>query len=121
MKNLKKLREQQRATQKAVADFLGVSRVAYTNYENGIRQPGFDILKKLSKLFDVSIDYILDNAPVLTAAEDLPIEADPSVLILAAEETDLIEKYRALSPEVKDHIMNYVNFEYAQRPPETKH
>ncbi len=58
-KKLKELRKAQNLSQKQVADKIGVTLSAYSNYEQGIREPSYDILKKLCKLFDVTSDYLL--------------------------------------------------------------
>lgn len=61
MKHLKELRIQRKLTQKDVADFLQISRSAYTNYETDRREPDRETLLKLSEYFDVSVDYLMDS------------------------------------------------------------
>ncbi|MDE3837895.1 XRE family transcriptional regulator [Bacillus methanolicus] len=56
---LVKLRKENNYTQQRVADFLGITRPAYTAYERGTRQPDYDILTKLADFYDVSVDYLL--------------------------------------------------------------
>lgn len=64
MNSLKRLRKAKGITQKEVADYLGVSNSAYSQYETGTRQPSLDILTKLSEYFGVSTDEILGiNTP----------------------------------------------------------
>ena len=60
---LKSLREDRDLHQKDVASYLGVSRSAYSNYENGSREPGIEILKKLADFFRVSMDELLGYTP----------------------------------------------------------
>lgn len=57
--NLKNLRNKKKLTQHEVALHLGLSQQAYANYENGKRQPDYEILLKLSDFFGVSVDYLL--------------------------------------------------------------
>ena len=59
MNNLKILRKQKGVMQADVADFLGVSRTSYTQYESGKRGLSAEMLSKLSDYFGVSIDVIL--------------------------------------------------------------
>ena len=61
MKLIKELREKKHLTQKEVADYLGITRVAYTQYELGKRSPDHGTIVKLANLFSVSTDYILGN------------------------------------------------------------
>jgi repressor LexA len=61
MNNLASLRKEKGLTQKDVADYLGISRQAYANYEAQNREPDINTLKSLSEFFGVTIDYILGN------------------------------------------------------------
>lgn len=56
---LKNLRESKNLLQKDVAKELGITKSAYSNYEQGIRFPTYDILIKICKFYNVSADYLL--------------------------------------------------------------
>ena len=56
---LKKLRLESGQTLKSVAKELNLSISAYSNYEQGIREPSLETLAKICKFFDVSADYLL--------------------------------------------------------------
>ena len=58
-KRIRDLREDNDLTQKQVANKLKCSQQVYSNYELGQRDIPTDILIALSKLYNVSIDYIL--------------------------------------------------------------
>ncbi|MBD5129368.1 MAG: helix-turn-helix transcriptional regulator [Ruminococcaceae bacterium] len=55
---LKILREKHELTQSEVADYLKTSQSYYAQYENGHRPIPFERVVELSRLYDVSIDYI---------------------------------------------------------------
>ncbi|MBQ6884706.1 MAG: helix-turn-helix transcriptional regulator [Clostridia bacterium] len=57
---VRNLREDRDLTQKQVAHELNCSQQVYSNYELGQRDLPTDILIKLSKFYNVSIDYILE-------------------------------------------------------------
>lgn len=59
---LKSLRKTKKYNQQQVADKLGITRQAYTNYESGKRVPEVQTLEKLAQLFDVSVDYLLGRS-----------------------------------------------------------
>lgn len=59
MKYLKELRLKKGVSQQAVADYLKITRQAYSNYENGNRSPDNEILLKLAEYFGTSVDVIL--------------------------------------------------------------
>ena len=56
---LKALRAQR--SQSELANELNVSRGAVGMWESGERLPNYEMLKKISNYFNVSIDYLLDN------------------------------------------------------------
>ena len=58
---LKKLRKQRNLNQLKVAMDLNISRESLSYYENGKRNPDIQILKDMSKYFNVSIDYIING------------------------------------------------------------
>ena len=60
-KRLGDLRIDHDMTQKEVAEYLGCQREVYRRYEKGIRTIPIDFLIKLSKLYKVSIDYIVEE------------------------------------------------------------
>lgn len=59
-KRIRALREDNDFTQKQIAEKLNCSQQVYSNYELGQRDIPTDILIKLSKLYNVSADYILE-------------------------------------------------------------
>lgn len=61
MTRLKELRKAKNLTQAEVADFLGITRAAYTNIENGKREPDNSTLVRLSEYFNTSTDYLLER------------------------------------------------------------
>ena len=67
-RRIRDLREDRDKTQKEIARELNCSQQVYSNYELGQRDIPTDILIKLSKFYDVSVDYILgisDNPKIL--------------------------------------------------------
>ena len=59
-RRIRDLREDHDLTQKEVAKKLSCSQQVYSNYELGQRDIPTDILIKLSRLYNVSTDYILE-------------------------------------------------------------
>ena len=56
---LKLLRKEKGVSQKVVAKEIGVTLSAYSNYEQGIREPSNQILINLCKYYNVSADFLL--------------------------------------------------------------
>ena len=59
-KRIRELREDNDLTQKQLAKELNCSQQVYSNYELGQRDIPTDILIKISKIYNVSTDYILE-------------------------------------------------------------
>lgn len=59
MIGLRKIRKLRKLNQQKVAMELNISREALSHYENGKREPSLDMLVKMSRYFNVSIDYLI--------------------------------------------------------------
>lgn len=58
-KKIKEYRESNNLTQSEIADILEVKPTTISKYESGILEPNIESLKKLSQMFNVSIDELL--------------------------------------------------------------
>lgn len=90
------LRKKQKITQQTIADYLGITRPAYTAYERGSRQPDYEILEKIADYYKVSVDYLLgrtnnpspqksDSLPELTEKEEQDIAKDLERMLKALD------------------------------------
>ncbi len=61
MLGLIQIRKMKKYSQQKVAMDLSISREAISYYENGKRNPDIETLCKLSKYFNVSIDYLING------------------------------------------------------------
>ncbi len=94
---LRILRTKRHLSQQEMADILGITRTAYNKYENGAIQPTLNV-KKLSRFFNVSTDYLLgmNEDPAATIPNDTHLEAQ-------------IKKYLALTEthrEIVDELID---------------
>ena len=64
---LREKRLEHHYTQQEMSDMLGISLNAYQKYEQGVREPSFATLIRISDILDVSIDYLLGRDAWLTA------------------------------------------------------
>lgn len=58
-RRLKQLREEKKLSQEEVAKKIGVGRTTYAMYEQGNRQPDYDILIAIAEFYEVSVDYLI--------------------------------------------------------------
>lgn len=75
---LAKLRTERKKTHQDMADMLGITRQAYSHYENGKREPDYSTLGRLASYFEVSIDYLLGKSNV-RSFEEVEVDVDPSI------------------------------------------
>lgn len=59
MNRIKDIREDKDISQKELAKKLNIARTTLSGYERQISEPPFEILIKISKIFNVSVDYII--------------------------------------------------------------
>lgn len=98
--NLRRLRRLRGWRQREAGEALGMTRAAYANYENGLRSPKPEVLLRLAKLYQVSVDALLGH-------EAADINA------LAPQEALLLEKYRLLAADARAHFLRLVELEAA--------
>lgn len=59
---IKDLRQSRGLNKRQMAELLELPYTTYNNYEIGAREANSDVLKKISKIFGVSVDYLIDNS-----------------------------------------------------------
>ena len=85
---LKMLREARHLTQLQVAERVGISKAMISAYETAIKTPSVEMLIRLARLFNVSVDYLISVDSVVglnVAGLD-----DDSVALLAS----MVEKLK---------------------------
>jgi transcriptional regulator with XRE-family HTH domain len=70
MKRLKLLREKLGKTQQEVAEYLNITRAAYSQYELGTRSPDYKTLIKLADYYYCSADYLLERTDIKNPYKD---------------------------------------------------
>ena len=73
MDRLKLLRKEAQLSQQMMADALGVSRQAYSNYEAGNREPSYETALQLANYFNVTTDYLLGNEEATPKEDDIKV------------------------------------------------
>jgi transcriptional regulator with XRE-family HTH domain len=66
-KRLKDLREEKKLTTREMSAMLNIGKSTFSNYENDTRKPDYELLKKLSEYFEVSLDYLLGKTNIKNA------------------------------------------------------
>lgn len=95
MNRIKELRSELGLLQAGLAKMLKVRQNTVSNWETGRHEPDQDALLEMSKIFDVSIDYILGNTDIKKA----PSYEDAG---LSTEEAELLKLFRKAPPALQD-------------------
>lgn len=99
--NLRKVRLACGYTQDNVAGALGVVRSTYTYYETGVTSPDIETLRKLSKIFGISLLQLVlpeegpDVNPGRLRVKHHPVEDPQTIGQLTDEEKTIIARRRA--------------------------
>ena len=98
---LKQIRKQSGLGQQELADILGISKSAVSMYEQGKREPNFDLLLKMTEVFHVSANDLLGSY----------IDPDKTAGITVAAHLDTED----LSEAELEDVENYINFVRSKR------
>lgn len=99
--NLEKLREANRLTQEQVANYLGIKRSAYANYESGMREPPLDILEKAASLFGCELNLLFEE-------DDNVVD---KMVVAAFRVDDLSKEDMKEVADFKNVVINYLKME----------
>lgn len=100
-KNLKKLRETAQYTQEEIAQALGITRSAYSNYESGDREVPYDVIERASDFYGCDMTLLFEdnkNIDAMILASAFRIEG------IAPEDTPEIIRF-------KDIVKSYLKME----------
>lgn len=89
---LKKLRSEQKITQKELAKLIGYGQSTVAAWETSTREPNIQQLLKVAEYFKVSIDYLLGNN------DNRLIAKNPNMMEVYPNEREMIKKYRQMPP-----------------------
>lgn len=83
---LKALREARGLTQLQVANRVGISKAMISAYETASKAPSIEVLIRLSRLFGVSVDYLVCiDAPKYIDASELDDESMALIATLVSK------------------------------------
>lgn len=103
---LQLLRQQSELTQSEVANYIGIKAGTYSTYENGTREAPAEIIVRLSKLYNIPTDFILqidrvDKSDFVTKKQFEDFKSDIDELRAIA-----LDKDNQLNPEMSELLKN---------------
>lgn len=117
---LKELRTQHHLSQSQISEHLHVSKQAYCFYENGKRTPDIYTLQILAKLYNMTLDKLLDgvvpsspnHAQAHGLAEEPAAVIKPSLKGLTPYEQKVLKLFDQLSPDDQEDFMDLLTVKY---------
>lgn len=85
-KKLARLRKREGLSQAEVSEALDVSRQAVTKWETGTSRPSIENLQSLSRLYNVPLEYLLDDS------KDLSFSGMTSAEVVEESKSNIKEK-----------------------------
>ena len=104
---LKSLRIEKGISQKVLSENLNLSRTAYSNYEQGIREPSLDIIKNIADFYNCSVDYLLGREDDFGNIKEKSISTEE---VCSANEKYILDTYRKISDRDKGLFLNFVDY-----------
>ena len=99
---LKQLRKRHNMTQGDLSNALKISRSTIAMYETNVRMPDHELMKRISKLFNVSMDYLYEKETdsslselklaILDVIDQIPEEQQRAFLEMAKIYRDSLKK-----------------------------
>ena len=98
---LKELRQEKSLTQKDLADKLHVSFQTVSKWENGENEPDISTLRELAKLFECSVDYLINEDEIEHEKESEPNKEEgvTKTIIVHQKELHVCERCNKDIPE----------------------
>jgi transcriptional regulator with XRE-family HTH domain len=109
--NLRELRIENGFTQRELAQQLNLSPNIICEWEKGRCSPGIEALKKLSSIFECSIDFLVGNSDDLG---NIVINTEKQTAELSPDGQELLEIFNSLEREHRAQILEYARY-FAQR------
>ena len=103
-RKIAELRKENRLTQKEVSEKIGVTQQSYNSYEKGRTAPTIEILVRLSYLYGVPIDIIVDKGKLNKDEAE-----QRKILEGYGKEIEILKKQvETADPENKEKIKKFV-------------
>ena len=102
MKRIAELRKEKHLNQTGLGLKLNVSQKMISAYESGAHQPSIETLIRMSEIFNVSVDYIIENSDIRVKAEKLVKDASNP------NETALLEIFNELDEKKQQRAIGII-------------
>ncbi|MEG0895639.1 MAG: helix-turn-helix transcriptional regulator, partial [Oscillospiraceae bacterium] len=103
------IRKSKNMSMKELGKILGLSESTISLYENGLRQPDYDTLKKISDYFNVSLDYLLDNENKKTSPTPKEVELN-EIANNDPLKAEMLDVYTKLNLKNREKALDFLRY-----------
>jgi len=113
--NLRYLRELNKCSQEDMGAVFNISRQAYSNYETMNRTPDLDMLIRIARYYNLTLDQLIThNLSNETQKEKVPQNmalniSNGNSIYLTDEELDILLGFRSLSHENQSILAGFIH------------
>jgi transcriptional regulator with XRE-family HTH domain len=101
IQRLKEARAAKKLSQKKLSELLHVSQQAVGHWESGRSTPSPEMLRNISEVLDVSIDYLLGNEEI---SEQTKKPADGELSELSKNKKEILNLLEQVDPQKRDIV-----------------
>lgn len=105
MNRIKELRTENGILQAGLAKLLKIGQATISNWENGRTEPDQEALREMSKIFGVSIDYILGNTDIKR-----PLTSE-DMSGLTEKQIKILQMMDQMTPEQQDEMVRQAEYQ----------
>lgn len=102
MNKIAELRKERHMTQTALALKLNVTQNMISFYESGKNEPSISTLIEMSKIFSVSVDYIIGNSAVPYTADSIIADRHNP------QEAEMLEIFKGLTHDKQQRAIGII-------------
>lgn len=106
-KRIYNLMEERNIKQTALALEIGTTQSTLSRNINGVHEPKAEVIEKIAKYFNVSVDYLLGNTDKPNAIKLKVADADGTITGI---EYELLNKVKGFTTDDLEKVLDYVDY-----------
>ena len=106
-KRIYNLMEERNVKQLTLAYEIGVTQATLSRNINGVHEPKAEVIEKIAKYFNVSVDYLLGNTDKPNAIKLKVADADGTITGI---EYELLNKVKGFTTDDLEKVLDYVDY-----------
>ncbi len=106
-KRIYNLMEERNVKQLTLAYEIGITQATLSRNINGVHEPKAEVIEKIAKYFNVSVDYLLGNTDKPNAIKLKVADADGTITGI---EYELLNKVKGFTNDDLEKVLDYVDY-----------